>query len=101
MTLLSSTVQKGQDGLIVSKDQKINEIKSAFSGVIKVPGPNQNALSDWTMHIWFEANIEKVDFTIVNAAVAQQKDRIVFTSSFVLIILSMSYRLVYDIAYII
>ena len=101
MTLLSSTVQKGQDGLIVSKDQKINEIKSAFSGVIKVPGPSPKALSDWTMHIWFEANIEKVDFTIVNAAVAQQKDRIVFTSSFVLIILSMSYRLVYDIAYII
>ena len=84
MVLLSSSVQKGQDGLIVSKDKKLNEIQSAFTGVIKVPGPNPKSLSDWTMHIWFEANIEKVDFTVMNGAVAQQKDRIVFTISIIL-----------------
>ena len=90
MVLLSSGVQKGHDGLIVSKDKKINEVQSAFSGVIKVPGPTQKSLSDWTMHIWFEANIEKVDFTVMNAAVAQQKDRIVFAMT---IVPSISYRL--------
>ena len=87
MVLLSSSVQKGQDGLIVSKDQKINEIQSSFSGVIKVPSPLPKSLSDWTMHIWFEANIEKVDFTVVNAAVARQNDRIVLTTSFVVLII--------------
>ena len=81
MVLLSSSVQKGQDGLIVSKDKKMNEIQSSFSGVIKVPSPLPKSLSDWTMYIWFEANIEKVDFTVVNAAVARQNDRIVFTNS--------------------
>ena len=84
MVLLSSSVQKGHDGLIVSKDNELNEVQSAFTGVIKVPGPNQKSLSDWTMHIWFETNIEKVDFTVTNAAVAQQKDRIVFTISIIL-----------------
>ena len=90
MVLLSSSVQKGHDGLIVSKDKKMNEIQSAFTGVIKVPGPNPKSLSDWTMYFWFEANIEKVDFTVMNAAVAQQKDRIVFAMT---IVPSISYRL--------
>ena len=77
MILLSSGIQKGQDGLIPSKDPNKNAVQSAFSGVIKVEklGPRSKILSDWTMHIWFESNIEKVDFTVLNAAVVQQKDR--------------------------
>ena len=79
MVLLSSSIQKGQDGLIESKNPDKNAVQSAFTGIIKGPNPTTRQLSDWTMHIWFESNIEKVDFTVLNAAVVRQNDRTALT----------------------
>ena len=79
MVLLSSSIQKGQDGRIETKNPHKNAVQSAFTGIIKGPSPTTRQLSDWTMHIWFESNIEKVDFTVLNAAVVRQNDRTVLT----------------------
>ena len=46
----------------------------SVSGKISIPR-SVLPTSNWTMHIWFESNIETIDFTVINGAVVMQKNR--------------------------
>ena len=48
--------------------------KSAFAGQLSIPKDSAST-NGWMAHIWFESNIENVDFLVLNAAVVEQNDR--------------------------
>ena len=73
MKLVSSQTIDNHDGKIISDKPEKNSIRSAFAGKISVA--DSEGSNEWMMHIFFDTDIENMDFVVPHAAVVGQSGR--------------------------
>ena len=73
MKLVSSQTIDNHDDKVISAQPEKNSIRSAFAGKISVA--DSVGSHEWTMHIFFDTNIENMNFVVPHAAVVGQSGR--------------------------
>ena len=73
MKLVSSQTIDHDDGKTISDKPEKNSIRSAFAGKISVA--DSVGSNEWMMHIFFDTDIENMDFVVPHAAVVGQSGR--------------------------
>ena len=73
MKLVSSQTIDNHDNKTISDKPEKNSIRSAFAGKISVA--DSEGSNEWMMHIFFDTDIEDMDFVVPHAAVVGQSGR--------------------------